>query len=75
MPTTKVNCQRILDADYLLEELVREADAEWGRVMGERPYFNREGTPHHPADPYTVESIREKLSEMIKRLSINAPQA
>src|SRR5262249_2954099 len=48
-------CQRVLDSDYLLEELIREADVEWGRVMGERPYFEREGSPTHPDDPYTVE--------------------
>ena len=36
-------CQRILDSDYLLKEVVRDADVEWGRVMGERPYFEKEG--------------------------------
>src|SRR6516164_1720530 len=50
-------CQRVLDSDYLLEGLVRDADVEWGRLMGERPYFEREGSPH-PDDPYTVESVR-----------------
>src|SRR5262249_13625030 len=27
-------CQKALDSDYLLNELVREADVEWGRVNG-----------------------------------------
>ena len=36
-------CQRILDSDFLLKEVVRDADVEWGRVMGERPYFEKEG--------------------------------
>src|SRR5262249_44815878 len=35
-------CQRVLDSDYLLKELVRDADIEWGRVMGERPYLEKE---------------------------------
>src|SRR6476619_364384 len=38
-------CQRVHDSDYLLKEVVREADIEWGRVMVERPHFEREGLP------------------------------
>jgi hypothetical protein len=62
-------CKQALDSDYYLEELVREIDMEWGRVMGERPYFEREGSPHHPDDPYTVESVRGALSELIEQLA------
>ena len=36
-------CQRVLNSDYLLKELVRDADVEWGRVMQERPYFEKVG--------------------------------
>jgi hypothetical protein len=62
-------CRRVLDSDYLLEELVRDADVEWGRVMRERPYFEKAGTPRHPDDPYTVESVRNALTGLLKRLS------
>ena len=62
-------CQRVLDSDYLLEELVRDADVEWGRVMGERPYFENEGSPHHPDDTYTVESVRNALSGLLGQLA------
>jgi hypothetical protein len=62
-------CQKVLDSDYLLDELVRDADIEWGRVMGERPYFEKENSPCHPADPYTVESVRNSLSDLLKQLS------
>ena len=62
-------CQRVLESDYLLEELVRDADVEWGRVMGERPYFEKEGSPHHPDDPYTVESVRSALSGLLEQLA------
>jgi hypothetical protein len=62
-------CQRLLDSEYLLEELVRDADAEWGRVMGERPYFEKEGVSHDPDDPYTVESVRDALSGLLKQLA------
>jgi hypothetical protein len=64
-------CQRVLESDYLLKELVREADVEWGRVMDERPHFEKEGAPHHPDDPYTVESVRKVLAGLIKRLALS----
>ena len=62
-------CQQVLSSDYRLKELVREADTEWGRVLGERPYFEKEGSPPHPDDCYTVESVRSALSELIKQLA------
>jgi hypothetical protein len=51
-----------------LKELVREADVEWGRVQGERPYFEREGLPPDPDDPYTFESVRKTLAGIIEQL-------
>jgi hypothetical protein len=63
-------CQRVLESDYLLEGLVRDADVEWGRVMGERPHFEKEGFPHHPDDPYTVESVRSALSGLLAQLAM-----
>jgi hypothetical protein len=61
-------CQRILDSDYLLKELVRDADAEWGQIMGERPHFETNGSPHAD-DPYTVESVRTALSDILRQLA------
>jgi hypothetical protein len=63
-------CQRVLDSDYLLQELVRESDAEWGRVMGERPFFQTEGSSPHPDDPYTVESVRNALTGVLEQLAV-----
>jgi hypothetical protein len=60
--------QRILASDYLLKELVREADIEWGRTLGERPYFEKEGCPPHPDDPYTCESVHLALSQLLEKL-------
>jgi hypothetical protein len=62
-------CQRVLSSDYLLEELVRASDVEWGRVAGERPYFEKEGSPCHPDDPYTIESVRFALSGVLEQLA------
>jgi hypothetical protein len=65
-------CQRVLGSDYLLRELVRDADIEWGRVMGERPYFETEGRPHQPDDPYTFDSVRNTLSGVLKQLAVES---
>jgi hypothetical protein len=39
--------------------------------MGERPYFEKVGCPHHPDDPYTVESVRNALSGLLKQLAVS----
>ena len=62
-------CQRILGSEYLLEELVRQADIEWGRVFGERPYFDKPGSQPHPDDPYTLDSVRNTLTGLLKQLA------
>ena len=51
----------ILATESSLEELVRQADARWGREYHEKPHFNLPGKPPHPADPYTPESVRRDL--------------
>ena len=60
--------ERMLGSEERLKELVREADAEWGRMMDERPHFERDGTPPDADDPYTLESVRRALSGMVDRL-------
>jgi hypothetical protein len=62
-------CQRVLESDQLLKELVRESDVEWGRVFGERPYFDKEGVPPSPDDPYTVDSVHSALSRLVEHLA------
>jgi hypothetical protein len=62
-------CQRILGSPYILEELVRHADIEWGRIFGELPYFEKTGSPPHADDPYTIESVRKALSGLLKQLA------
>jgi hypothetical protein len=64
------NCiQQILDSEYLLAEIVRATDAEWGRLLGERPYFERAGSLPHPDDPYTAESVRTTLTNLLEKLT------
>jgi hypothetical protein len=63
-------CQQLLESDYHLKEFVRDSDVEWGRVMRERPFFEKEGSPPNVDDPYTVESVRNTLSEILKQLAV-----
>ena len=52
----------------LLSELVRETDCEWGRVFGERPIFEKEGSPARADDPYTLDSVRVTLNNLLQQL-------
>jgi hypothetical protein len=36
--------------------------------MDERPHFDREGAPEHPDDPYTAESVRRALGDVLKQI-------
>ena len=60
---------RVLDSDYMLKDLVRQADEDWGRMQGERPHFEVDGGQPNPDDPYTLESVRAALSALIGRLT------
>lgn len=62
-------CRGLLAVETLLRDLVGEADVEWGRAMDERPYFEREGGAPHPDDPYTVDGVREALTDALVRLT------
>ena len=65
--------KRVLGSDYLLKELVREADVEWGQMYGERPIFEREGQPANPGDPYTAASVRVVLTRLVETLTAGQP--
>lgn len=49
-------------------DLVRDADVEWGRIFDERPHFEQEGSPPHPDDVYTRDSVRSVLSGLASQL-------
>lgn len=65
--------RRVLESEHLLKELVREADVEWGRMYGERPYFETDGQPPDAEDPYTVESVRTTLSQLLDVVTAGHP--
>lgn len=61
-------CRSVLGSPYLLEELVRRADVEWGQIFDERPHFQRPGSPPDADDPYTVDSVRGTLNGLLTQL-------
>ena len=65
--------RKILESEHLLQEFVRDADTEWGRVHDERPYFQKPSRPPHPDDPYTLDSVRLALSQLRERLASGEP--
>lgn len=62
-------CQKLLESEYMLDDLVRQADIEWGRLMGERPLLERPGAPCNPNDPYTAESVRRTITRLLDELA------
>jgi hypothetical protein len=61
--------QKALNSEYLLKELVREANVECGREFGERPYGEKDVCPPDPDDPYTLESVRTALTQLARALA------
>jgi len=59
--------EQLLSSEELLGQFVREVDAQWGRMYDERPYFQKDGQPPHRDDPYTLSSVRAKLTRLIEQ--------
>ena len=59
--------RQLLDSEPLLRDLVREADVEWARTIGDRPHFEQDGRPAHPDDPYTLASVRSALTQLLEK--------
>jgi hypothetical protein len=59
----------LLESEAGLRRFVTAIDAEWGRMYGERPYFEREGGPTHRKDPYSFESVRLTLTRLRAELA------
>jgi hypothetical protein len=62
-------CQRVIGAENLLKEIVRQADVEWGWSMDERPHFERDGAASNPDDPYTIANVRQSLVDALQKLT------
>lgn len=58
----------VLASPSLLDGLVRDADARWGREYGETPHFNLPGRAENPDDPYTPRSVEQALRSLRQNL-------
>ena len=61
-------CERVVASEPLLQELVREVDVEWARLMDERPHFEKPGVSAHADDPYTIEDVSSLLARVAREL-------
>ncbi len=61
--------EHLLDSDERLRRFVGQVDTEWGRIYAERPRFEFEGRPPRSDDPYTIESVRGQLTELLASLN------
>jgi hypothetical protein len=58
----------ILDSDESLQRFVIKVDAEWGRLYLEPPHFESDELPPDYDDPYTRESVRSTLTDLVARI-------
>ena len=58
-------CRSLVDAPNRLSEFVRQVDMEWGRMYEERPHFELPGRAPSPDDPYTIDSVKQRLQELL----------
>lgn len=67
--------KHVLKSEVLLRELVRDADEQWGQVYVEKPHFDKEGLGPDPDDPYTFDSVRAALADLLENLAtdVGAP--
>ena len=61
----RILVERLLNDETWLYEFVRQVDAEWGRLMLERPHFQQPGQAPHAEDEYTHASVRAELEALL----------
>ncbi|MEM9483253.1 MAG: hypothetical protein AAGA83_06125 [Cyanobacteria bacterium P01_F01_bin.116] len=59
----------IVQQPQILYEFARQVAIELGHMNGERPHFQKPGTPPHPDMVYTHQLIRDTLTKLLKKLS------
>ena len=64
--------QETLTYPERLYDLVHQVDMCWGRMYGERPYFQKPGQEPHPEDEYTHESVQASLTQLLEALQHQA---
>lgn len=70
-----VLARRALKNDASLEEFTRRVDAMWGVLHDERPHFQTTGAAAHPDDPYTLDSVKQTLSQLAAFAAQHPPKS
>ncbi|MAT69735.1 MAG: hypothetical protein CMJ58_09445 [Planctomycetaceae bacterium] len=65
-------CRQLLEGPTRLSEFVRLVDTQWGRMYLERPRFEVPDRPAADDDPYTRESVRAQLEDLLATLTGDA---
>jgi len=60
--------EKFLSHSEILHELVQQVDFKWGQMYDERPYFQNLGTPAHPDDEYSHESVEIQLTDFLAQI-------
>lgn len=60
---------QLLETDQLLRDFVTEVDREWGRMYRERPHLEVGDQLADPDDPYTVKSVTDTLSGLMRSVA------
>ena len=68
LTTLAVMTEHLLSSDQLLHDFVTEVDREWGRAFRELPHLEKPGIPPDEDDPYTYESVRKTLTQLVANL-------
>jgi hypothetical protein len=58
----------LLESEDSLRRFVIRVDAEWGRIYLERPHFESTDSAPDRDDPYTWESVRATLTQLLEDL-------
>ena len=56
----------IIQQPQILYEFARQVAVEWGKISGERPYFQKPGTEPHPEVVYSHATIRDILAGLLR---------
>lgn len=60
--------EKVLNQPQAFYELVHQVDFKYGQMYEERPHFQQPGSPAHPDDEYTHESVKAQLTNFLARI-------
>jgi hypothetical protein len=62
----------LVESEDSLRRFVTKVDAQWGRIYLERPHFESDDSEPDRDDPYTRDSVRSTLTQLLEDLESKA---